>query len=228
MRTLFLVLGSLSLAALVLLTGTWYLRPFLSRRFVIRRLTTTKPIVADSESPDESTELSELLDSIARSLRLGKSLAAALHDAVEACNCRVQVVVDLALATARGESFGAAMKKLSLEAQTDDLTFTLRTIELAATGGVGGVLALERAAMVLRERSANTHDRRAQAAQAMLSTKILSIAPIAVCGWLTISSSAARNFLVFSATGWFCIALGLSFNYAGRKWMNAIISPTAS
>jgi len=228
MSTLFLGLGSLSLATLVLLTGTWYLRPFLSRQFVIKRLATTKPIVVSKNSVDESTELSELLDSIARNLRLGKSLAASLHDVVEVSNCRIQVIVDLALATTRGEAFGAATKKLLSDPQPEDLAFALRTLELAATGGVGGVLAVERAAMVLRGRSANAHDRRAQAAQAMLSTKILSIAPIAVCGWLTISSAAVRHFLIFSVTGWLCVALGLGFNYAGRKWMHAIISPTAS
>jgi Flp pilus assembly protein TadB len=101
----------------------------------------------------------------------------------------------------------------------------LRTLELAATGGVGGVLALERAAIVLRERSVNIHDRKTQAAQAMLSTQVLSWAPVVVAGWLIVTSTAVRNFLLLSLAGWFCILLGVGFNYAGRKWMQTIVSP---
>ena len=153
-------------------------------------------------------------------------MASSLHTAVETNACKIAVIGDLAAATTGGESFGDATKKLLSGTNKSELAFALRTIELAATGGVGGVLALERAAIVLRERSTNIHDRQAQSAQAMLSTKVLSWAPVAVCGWLIITSDAVRQFLIFSAAGWFCILLGSSFNYAGRKWMQAIVSPT--
>ena len=107
----------------------------------------------------------------------------------------------------------------------NDLIFALRTIDLAATGGGGGVLALERAAIVLRERSTNINDRQMQASQAMLSTKVLSWAPVAVAGWLVATSSSVRNFLILSVSGWVCILLGLSFNYVGRRWMQTIVTP---
>jgi hypothetical protein len=35
-----------------------------------------------------------------------------------------------------------------------------------------------------------------------------------------------RSFLILSASGWVCILLGLSLNYAGRRWMQTIVSPT--
>ena len=226
MRILLLVLGSICFGALALVVGFWYLQPLLSRQFVLRRLSKPKLTAKPSNDLNLLTELSELLDTTARNLRLGKSMASSLHSAVKTNVCKISVVGDLATATTGGESFSDATKKLLAGTNKSELAFALRTIELAATGGVGGVLALERAAIVLRERSTNIHDRQAQSAQAMLSTKVLSWAPVAVCGWLIVTSEAVRQFLIFSATGWFCILLGFSFNYAGRKWMQAIVSPT--
>ncbi|MFM7950272.1 MAG: hypothetical protein ACKO93_01955, partial [Acidimicrobiaceae bacterium] len=132
---------------------------------------------------------------------------------------------ELVATTTRGESFADATKRLIPTARTNELIFTLRTIDLAATGGVGGVLALERAAIVLRERSTNINDRQMQASQALLSTKILSWAPVVVAGWLITTSSNVRNFLILSVSGWVCILFGLSLNYAGRRWMQTIVTP---
>ena len=111
------------------------------------------------------------------------------------------------------------------QARTDEWFVTLRTHDRAATGGVGGVLALERAAIVLRERSTNINDRQMQASQALLSTKVLSWAPVAVAGWLIATSSSVRNFLILSISGWVCILFGLSLNYVGRRWMQTIVAP---
>ena len=81
MKTLFLIFGALSFGLLVFLVGFWYGQPLLSRQFVLRRLNRTKINkgvgVKQSHEPDRLTDLSELLDSTARHLRLGKSLASA-------------------------------------------------------------------------------------------------------------------------------------------------------
>ena len=229
MKTLFLIFGALSFGLLVFLVGFWYGQPLLSRQFVLRRLNQTKikktVSVKQSHELDRLTDLSELLDSTARQLRLGKSLASALQTAAETNCVTDKVIGDLVMATSNGEAFGDAIKRLLDISVPSDLAFTLRTLELAATGGVGGVLALERAAIVLRERSVNIHDRKTQAAQAMLSTQVLSWAPVVVAGWLIVTSTAVRNFLLLSLAGWFCILLGVGFNYAGRKWMQTIVSP---
>jgi Flp pilus assembly protein TadB len=172
------------------------------------------------------SELSDLLDATARNLRLGKSMASALKTATETGTIKDPVIGELVALTTRGESFAEATKRLLPTAKTNDLIFALRTIDLAATGGVGGVLALERAAIVLRERSTNINDRQMQASQAMLSTKVLSWAPVVVAGWLVATSSSVRSFLILSVSGWVCILLGLSFNYVGRRWMQTIVTPT--
>jgi Flp pilus assembly protein TadB len=240
MRLIFLLLGAASFAALVFSIGTWYLQPLLFRQIVLRRLnrqgliarlTAKLPKQQKSGSKHSAllgqlSELSDLLDATARNLRLGKSMASALKAATETGTIKDPVIGELVALTTRGESFAEATKRLLPTAKTNDLIFALRTIDLAATGGVGGVLALERAAIVLRERSTNINDRQMQASQAMLSTKVLSWAPVVVAGWLVATSSSVRSFLILSVSGWVCILLGLSFNYVGRRWMQTIVTPT--
>ena len=242
MKLVFLLLGALSFATLVFVVGVWYGQPFLARQFMLRRLNQPRSIfrvlnkipkvrkrVNDQDNPLQLLHaLSDLLDTAARNLRLGKSMAGALQSATKTCATNNAVIYELVASTTRGESFADAIKRLIPTAKTSELVFSLRTIGLAATGGVGGVLALERAAIVLRERLTNINDRQMQAAQTMLSTKVLSWAPVVVATWLILTSSSVRNFLLLSVSGWACILLGVGFNYAGRRWMQTIIAPTAT
>lgn len=239
MKLLFSLIGASGFAVLMYLSSTWYLQPFLIRQTVLRRLNRQSlmarlvgKLPRRRESPRLQSELiqqlstlSELLDATARNLRLGKSMASSIQSATETSTIKDSVINELVATTTRGESFADATKRLIPTAKTNELIFALRTIDLAATGGVGGVLALERAAIVLRERSTNINDRQMQASQALLSTKVLSWAPVVVAGWLIATSSSVRSFLILSVSGWVCILLGLSLNYAGRRWMQTIVAP---
>jgi Flp pilus assembly protein TadB len=240
MKLLFLLLGTSVFAVLMYLCSTWYLQPLLVRQTILRRLNLQSlmgRLVSklprrrastrlQSELVQQLSTLSDLLDATARNLRLGRSMASSLQAATDTSSVKNLVITELVTTTTHGESFADATKLLIPTAKTNELIFTLRTIDLAATGGVGGVLALERAAIVLRERSTNINDRQMQASQALLSTKVLSWAPVAVAGWLIATSSSVRSFLILSASGWVCILLGLSLNYAGRRWMQTIVTPT--
>jgi Flp pilus assembly protein TadB len=239
MKLFFLLLGATIFAFLMYSCSTWYLQPLLVRQIVLRRLNLQSlmprlvsklprrraSIRLQSDLIQQLSALSDLLDATARNLRLGRSMASALQAAAETASIKKSVITELVAATTRGESFADANKRLLLTAGTNELIFALRTIDLAATGGVGGVLALERAAIVLRERSTNINDRQMQASQALLSTKVLSWAPVAVAGWLIATSNSVRNFLILTVSGWVCILLGLSLNYAGRRWMQTIVAP---
>ncbi|MFM8652733.1 MAG: type II secretion system F family protein [Acidimicrobiaceae bacterium] len=239
MKLFFLLLGASIFAVLMYLCSSWYLQPLLVRQTVLCRLNRqsrmgriVSNIPRQSESKRLQSELiqqlsilSDLLDATARNLRLGRSMASSLQAAAETSSVKNSVISELITTTTHGDSFAEATKRLIPTAKTDELIFTLRTIDLAATGGVGGVLALERAAIVLRERSTNINDRQMQASQAVLATKVLSWAPVTVAGWLIATSSNVRNFLILSVSGWVCILFGLSLNYAGRRWMQTIVTP---
>ncbi|MFM9003419.1 MAG: hypothetical protein ACKOKA_07380, partial [Acidimicrobiaceae bacterium] len=222
MKLFFLLLGASVFAVLMYLCGTWYLQPLLARQIVLRRLNLQSRIGrivsnvprrrastrSQSELIQQLSTLSDLLDATARNLRLGRSMASSLQAAAETSSVKNSVISELITTTTHGDSFAEATKRLIPTAKTDELIFTLRTIDLAATGGVGGVLALERAAIVLRERSTNINDRQMQASQALLSSKVLSWAPVAVAGWLLATSSSVLNVLSLSVSGWVCILFG--------------------
>jgi len=239
MKLLFSLLGASGIAVLIFLCSTWYLRPFLVRQIVLRRLNHQSLMArlvdklskrrvsprSQSELIHQLSTLSDLLDATARNLRLGKSMASSIQAATETSTVKDSVINDLVATTIRGESIADATKRLISTAKTNELIFAIRTIDLAATGGVGGVLALERAAIVLRERSTIINDRQMQASQALLSTKVLSWAPVAVAVWLIATSSGVRSFLILSTSGWLCIVLGIGLNFAGRRWMRSIVTP---
>lgn len=239
MKLLFSLLGASGIAVLIFLCSTWYLRPFLVRQIVLRRLNHQSLMArlvdklskrrvsprSQSELIHQLSTLSDLLDATARNLRLGKSMASSIQAATETSTVKDSVINDLVATTTRGESIADATKRLISTAKTNELIFAIRTIDLAATGGVGGVLALERAAIVLRERSTIINDRQMQASQALLSTKVLSWAPVAVAVWLIATSSSVRSFLILSTSGWLCILLGIGLNFAGRRWMRSIVTP---
>jgi len=239
MKLLFSLLGASGMAVLIFLYSTWYLRPFLVRQIVLRRLNHQSLMArlvdklskrrvsprSQSELIHQLSTLSDLLDATGRNLRLGKSMASSIQAATETSTVKDSVINDLVATTIRGESIADATKRLISTAKTNELIFAIRTIDLAATGGVGGVLALERAAIVLRERSTIINDRQMQASQALLSTKVLSWAPVAVAVWLIATSSSVRSFLILSTSGWLCILLGIGLNFAGRRWMQTIVTP---
>lgn len=235
MKHLVAVFGASTFGCLVAVSGFWFARARLTRVWVNQRLSQDIPQSGRNSSSinterSRSTtlqlgQLAEILDTTARHLRLGESFASALQSSVLSNNCTIQVLQNFSRACASGEAAGDISKRLIKTVKTSDQQFVVKTLELAATGGVGGVMALERAAIVIRERATHIDDRFSQAAQALLSTRILSWTPLVVAGWLVVSSAPVRRYLILSPSGWVCLSLGVGLNLIGRKWMQAIITP---
>ena len=238
MTTIVAVFGAIAFGCLVAVCGFWYGQTWLIRRWVALRLLQILPSSANKlagsgaklvqSSTLHLNQLAEITDATARHLRLGESLARSVQSAVTTNHCNVPLLTNFAKECAQGEAISDVCERLSKTETSNDLLFVLRTFELAATGGVGGILALERTAIVLRERATHIHDRYSQAAQALLSTRVLSWTPVVVALWLIVTSSAVRNYLILTPSGWICVLLGVGLNLAGRKWMEKIISPSAS
>ncbi len=236
MRYLVAIFGATIFGCLVAAGGFWYLQIWLTKIWVNQRLSQNTPqleqyslpgdLVLSQSSTLQLEQLAEVLDTTARHLRLGESFASALQSAVSSQHCAIQILQNYSRACALGEAASEIPKRLLKTAKTKDQQFVIKTLDLSATGGVGGVMALERAAIVIRERATHIDDRFAQAAQALLSTRILSWTPLIVAGWLIVSSASVRNYLILSPSGWVCLILGIGLNLAGRKWMHAIITPS--
>ena len=235
MRYLVAIFGATIFGCLIAVCGFWFTQTRLTRVWVNQRLSQnilqsernlpSSNVAQTQSSTSQLKQLAEVLDTTARHLRLGESFASALQSAVSSQYCAIQVLQSFSRACALGEAAGEISRRLIKTAKTRDQQFVVKILELAATGGVGGVMALERAAIVIRERATHIDDRFSQAAQALLSTRILSWTPLVVAGWLVVSSASVRHYLILSPSGWVCLLLGIGLNLAGRKWMQTIITP---
>ena len=76
--------------------------------------------------------------------------------------------------------------------------------------------------MLLRQRAADLDERSAQAAQARLSTHVMTAVPLLMLAALVATDGDVRS-VVTSPTGAACIAAGLTLNAAGWWWMNRIV-----
>ena len=158
-----------------------------------------------------------VLDSIARRVRSGASLAGAIIAEAGGSTPFDEVAARLT----GGRSLSRALALI--EPRDPDLALTVQA--LCAAAHLGGPIAatLDEAAAVLRERSAGRAERRAHGAQARLSARVLTIVPVGFAGWSIVASQRTREVYVSSLAGGISALCGLTLNYAGWRWMHRII-----
>ena len=220
-----LIVGTLTFAGACALLITPPLTKHWSRRWLRVRLgatsVTTTPPTTPTHTPPAITDF---LDAIARDVRSGFSLASSF------VQCSDQQLDDnhwsqpVAQQCLRGVVLADALVECALPTWTPEIRFASRTLAVASAGGAGVAPALEHSASVLREQQGLKLDRDVQAAQAQLSTKVLTWLPIAVFAWIAITDPIARSFLLSTPAGMCCVATGITLNVAGRKWMSRVVS----
>ena len=224
-----LLVGTLSFAGACALLIAPPLTKHWSRRWLRVRLSTTShkatAIASPTTSPAATTPLAitDFLDAIARDVRSGFSLASSFvqcSDQQSDDNHWSQPVAQQCL---RGVVLADALVECALPTWTPEIRFASRTLAVASAGGAGVAPALEHSASVLREQQALMLDRDVQAAQAQLSTKVLTWLPIAVFAWIAITDPIARMFLLSTPLGMCCVATGITLNVSGRKWMSHVV-----
>lgn len=170
--------------------------------------------------------LATLLDGMARELRLGASLHAAVVNALQ--RHPHSSLVWLQQAANDGDSLPDAIRvRLAaapakktwwrgrrMLAQNDGLAFALRALVAAADGG-DPVHAVESAARTLRANASIIADSRAAVAHTQSSINVLTWVPLLLAGWLILRDDGVRGF--FSSTpGVVCLAAGMVLNSVGR------------
>jgi tight adherence protein B len=224
-NVLVLFVGTLSFAGACVLLITPPLTKHWSRRWLRVRLgatsVTTTPPTTPTRTPPAITDF---LDAIARDVRSGFSLASSF------VQCSDQQLDDnhwsqpVAQQCLRGVVLADALVECALPTWTPEIRFASRALAVASAGGAGVAPALEHSASVLREQQGLMLDRDVQAAQAQLSTKVLTWLPIAVFAWIAITDPIARSFLLSTPAGMCCVATGITLNVSGRKWMSRVVS----
>jgi tight adherence protein B len=218
------IIGTLSFAGACALLIAPPLTKHWSRRWLRVRLgTTLHKATAITSLAITPLAITDFLDAIARDVRSGFSLASSFvqcSDQQSDDNHWSQPVAQQCL---RGVVLADALVECALPTWTPEIRFASRTLAVASAGGAGVAPALEHSASVLREQQALILDRDVQAAQAQLSTKVLTWLPIAVFAWIAITDPIARMFLLSTPVGMCCVATGITLNVSGRKWMSHVV-----
>ena len=169
--------------------------------------------------PPQARAVAAWCDDIARRARSGSTL----RDAITVLPIDVateHATSPLRLAIDRGLSIDDAVDRV------DDPSPHLRlALAVVATAGrIGGPSAasIDRTAMVLRQRAADLDERTMQAAQARLSSHVMTAVPLLMLAFLVTTDDDVRS-AVTSPAGAACIGAGLALNAVGWWWMRRIV-----
>jgi len=219
-----LIIGTLSFAGACALLIAPPLTKHWSRRWLRVRLGATPHKATATTSPATTPPaITDFLDAIARDVRSGFSLASSFVQCSDQLSDETHWSQPVAQQCLRGVVLADALVECALPTWTPEIRFASRTLAVASAGGAGVAPALEHSASVLREQQGLMLDRDVQAAQAQLSTKVLTWLPIAVFAWIAITDPIARMFLLSTPLGMCCVATGITLNVSGRKWMSHVV-----
>jgi Flp pilus assembly protein TadB len=166
-------------------------------------------------------EVADWCDQLARALRSGSSLTAAVVDAAEADAPMSRVVAPIARQVRRGAALAAALDQTTIDpASAAGLALTV--LRSCARFGGPAAAPLERAAMTLRARDAVLAEQQVHSAQARLSARVLTLVPVVLLALLVTTDGKVRAAAVTPA-GLGAVSLGVVLNAAGSFWMRRII-----
>jgi len=167
----------------------------------------------------EACAVASWCDGIVRRVRSGSTLREAL----------TEIPGDVGTAHATGAIRSGVERGLSISdaiARVDDAGPHLRLAlgVLATTSRIGGPAAasIDRTAAVLRQRGADLEERATHAAQARLSTHVMTAVPLLMLAALLATDGDVRS-VTASPIGAACIAAGLLLNATGWYWMHRIV-----
>ena len=159
-------------------------------------------------NPDEV--VAAALDHMARELRLGSSLHAAVVAAIE--RHPTDALNWLGDSARRGDTLHEVIR--SRQSDGHGASFALRAVQAASEGG-DPVHAVESAARTLRTTAAVTADSTAAVAHTRASINVLTWVPLVIACWMAARDDSIRRFFA-SPPGVVCLVLGLGLNVLGR------------
>lgn len=171
-------------------------------------------------------------DDLARALRHGSTLHAALSETMPADATVRHRSAALRHWLARGVGVSAACAEWSDELadhldatrrrdRTELLATMSAVVTAAATVGGSAAAPLDRFAVTMRQRASDDLERASQSAQAQMSAKVLTSIPIAVLALLILTDDDVRG-AIASLAGGAAVATGLALDAVGALWMRRI------
>jgi tight adherence protein B len=158
-------------------------------------------------------------DDIARSVRSGSTLRDAITT-LPADPATERATAPLRLAIDRGASVADAIARV--DGPGAHLRLALGVISTASRIGGPAAASIDRTAMLLRQRASDLDERATQAAQARLSSHVMTAVPLLMLAVLVATDDDVRS-VVTSPIGTVCVVAGLTLNAAGWWWMRRIV-----
>jgi tight adherence protein B len=172
-----------------------------------------------------AVDWASVLEEVAREVRTGSSLPAALEGARHVASDRLRRAIRLHdVGVPLTEALAPAVDEPPAGDRADE-AFALAALQVAAAVGGNVAATLDRAAGTLRERRAIRADRMVHSAQARMSARVLSVLPVAFGAWCLAGDRRVARFVLGSPAGWACLAGGAALNAAGWWWMRRIVGP---
>ncbi len=205
----------------------WWQLPGLAA--TVRRGAGSRKHVGGRADGESAVELAHDLEHVARLVRSGQALGAALAD-VAGERRDGSLLGSIAARRTTGGSLleaiaGAGRTPSDASATAEaDRRLVIAVLSAVVDAGGPGSAALDRAADTIRERDAIRSERIAHAAQARLSAQILSFLPLAFTGWTTMTDDRVARFLLATPLGAACLATGIALDLAGWRWMHRLVT----
>jgi tight adherence protein B len=178
--------------------------------------------------PPRRERLPELLEEVARSLRSGASVEAALGEASAGGWLELDPVV---ARLRRGDRLDVALRSWTdgrggSPAGASGVALAVAALTLAGEQGGSRAWAVDQVAATLRERLALDGELRAQASQASASAAVIVLSPLAFSVLSAAVDPRVTGFLL-TPPGWMCLAGGLALDAGGVLWMRRILRGAA-
>lgn len=171
----------------------------------------------------DAAALPEAVDALAAALRSGRSLVDGLAVAEAGAPPALAAELRAVLGTVgRGLAVGPAIDRWAATTRVEGAALVAAAVGLAGDAGGDVGRALGGVADTLRERRALDRELRALSAQARLSAAVVAVAPLGFAVVAAAADGDTARFLVGSAAGRSCLAVGLALDVLGWRWMRRI------
>ena len=177
--------------------------------------------------PDDDMVARQSLEFLARSMRAGRTLRGALEDLVDRRGSEPMLRSWLTPVTGAMNNGATVRQALLASATATPLSgghrLWHRALVLASRPGLHATRVLDQAALAAADRVEDRRERRAHAAQAVLSARVLVAVPAVTAGLAALVDPEVRHVLVATPLGGVCLGGGLGLAWAGRIWMRHIV-----